>query len=270
MIIKEINISEEYSIPGNATLTAYLREASAETAKYVKNLDAMIVVPGGGYAFCSDREGEPIALQFTTYNYVAFVLKYSVTPARFPLSLTQLACAVDYVKNHAEEFGVNKDRVFAVGFSAGGHLTGCLANFWSNIPTDYIGQRKLDCGVKGVLLSYPVIDNLSHQGSFKNLLGIEDATCEKAQALSLEKSVNENNPACFIWTTAKDNCVNPMATVVYTAAYIQKGLPIESHIFPTGSHGGATCDERVNFDCSQLVAAREWMELAHNFFKSLQ
>lgn len=270
MLIKEINISKEYGIAGNARLITYIKEVTPETEKYSKDLDAMIVVPGGGYHFCSDREGEPIALEYVTYNYNSFVLYYDVAPARYPLSLTQLACSVDYIKKHADEFHINKDRVFVVGFSAGGHLTASLANFWHDLPKDYIGDRQLDCSVAGVVLSYPVITNDSHVGSFKNLLGIEDTNCAEADALSLEKTVNEHNPPCFIWTTATDKCVNPKATMLYTSAYLERNKPIECHVFPTGAHGGSTCDERVNTDSSQLVAARQWIALSYAFMQSLK
>jgi acetyl esterase/lipase len=270
MDIRVINISEEYGLDGNATLTAITKSRNPEVDRYNNNLDAMIVVPGGGYQFVSEREADPIAFEFLSKKYNAFVLRYNVAPYRFPLALTQLACSVDYIKKHAKEFGINPDRIFVCGFSAGGHLCGCLANFWSNLPQDYIAGKDIDAKIKGVVLSYPVIHNCSHIGSFKNLLGIEDANCPEAEALSLEKSVNDNNPPCFIWTTATDACVDPMATVYYTAEYLKRKIKIESHIFPTGQHGGATCDEKTNGpNCDQIKPASCWFDLADRFLQSL-
>ncbi len=264
-----VNLSREYGLDGNAELYVYVHHTSKELGELTKNLDAVVVVPGGGYGMCSDREAEPIALDFLNRNYNAFVLYYDVAPYRYPLALTQLACAVDYVKTHAQELNVNPDRVFATGFSAGGHLTGCLANFWNRLPVPDANGKKIDAKVAGVALSYPVIDIHSHEGSFRNLLGIEDVECEQAYALSLERSVNADNPPCMIWTMAGDTCVNPMATVKYTAAYLEKKLNVESHIFPYGWHGGATCDGRTNKNFEGIAIATEWLDFADRFFRSL-
>ncbi len=271
MEIKEINISKEYSIPGNARLITYLREVTKETDKYVRNLDAMLVIPGGGYHFVSDREGEPIALDFVTRNYNAFVLYYDVAPDyRYPVQLTQAACAVDYIRKHAAQLRINPERIFAVGFSAGGHLTANLANFWNRLPQDYLAGKNIDAHIKGVVLAYPVIGNHSHENSFKCLLGIEDVDDPKAVALSLENSVNGDNPPCYIWTTAEDGLVNPATSLDYAAEYLKRNIPVECHVFPYGGHGSATADERVNLDVSRLSAASAWIDEADAFLRSLK
>ena len=38
---------------------------------------AVLILPGGAYLNCSDREAEPIALRFAAMGYHAFVLRYS-------------------------------------------------------------------------------------------------------------------------------------------------------------------------------------------------
>jgi endo-1,4-beta-xylanase len=270
MDIISIDLSAEYNIPGKAKLIAYLREITDETDCYVKNLDAMLVIPGGGYHFVSDREGEPVALEYITRNYVSFVLYYDVAPAfRYPVQLTQAACAVDYIRKHAEEFRLNPDRIFATGFSAGGHLTANLANFWNRLPQDYLDGKTIDARLNGIVLAYPVIDNRSHEGSFKNLLGIDDVSCSRAVALSLERSVTKDNPPCYIWTTAEDKTVNPITTLLYAAEYLKRGLLVECHVFPYGGHGSATADRRVNFNAERFSAASEWFDEADAFLKSL-
>ena len=60
---------------------------------------ALIICPGGGYRFLSDREGEPVALRFAGLGYAAFVLRYHVAPqARWPIPQRQLLAAIDYVR----------------------------------------------------------------------------------------------------------------------------------------------------------------------------
>ena len=79
---------------------------------------AVIVVPGGAYAMVSKREGVPVASEFFAKGYQTFVLTYLTANdgVRYPEQLIELGSAVDYVKKHAEEFHVNPNEIFVVGF----------------------------------------------------------------------------------------------------------------------------------------------------------
>ena len=138
--------------------------------------NAMLVIPGGGYgAVCSDREGEPIALSYLTKGINAFVLHYSVgSEIKDPLDpLTEASLAMLHIRANAQKYNIDPARVFAVGFSAGGHLAGSLGTLWNDaelqarLPEAGDGNRPT-----GVVLCYPVISssNIGHMGSFSNLL----------------------------------------------------------------------------------------------------
>ena len=73
MINEKINLSEKYAIPGNAVLETFVHSDSKEMHPFVQDLPCMLVCPGGGYWFTSEREGEPIAIDFYNRNYNAFV-----------------------------------------------------------------------------------------------------------------------------------------------------------------------------------------------------
>ena len=271
MEIVTINLSELYGIEGNATLKCFLHKTTGEMAPYNQNLPAMIVAPGGGYGFVSEREGDPIAVDFFNRHYNAYVLTYSIAPEyRYPTALTQIAAAVDWVKKNATEHNTDASRVYAVGFSAGGHLVASLANYCDKLPRPCLNGQKLDARPTAVVLSYPVINYDSHLGSFRNLLGKEDITEEELNLLSLERSVTEQNPPTFIWTTTEDHCVNPMATVLYTAELLKNKVKVESHIFQTGEHGAACCDERTGVHAYQILPeAKSWMYFADKFLRNL-
>src|SRR5262245_39492072 len=109
-------------------LDAYLLYNSQEF-QVGQRRPAMIVCPGGGYRFLSDREAEPIALRFSAKGYHAFVLRYSVG-TRLPAPMLELASAIALVRAHADEWLVDPNRIAICGFSAGGHLVGSLGVFW--------------------------------------------------------------------------------------------------------------------------------------------
>ena len=129
--------------------------------------------------------------------------------------------------------------------------------------------KKLDAKPNATILGYPVIMPPTHAGSFINLTGIEDISDPRVQALSLEKSVTELNPPCFIWTTAADDAVNPDATIQYTIALKKAGVRYETHIFADGWHGLATAEERTNPDGTDFPA-RVWFDLADTFLHTVK
>ena len=118
--------------------------------------DAILICPGGGYAnVCDGHEGEAIAMAFCARGFRCFVLKYSVgEKAKFPTPLMEASLAIVHIKDHAEKYGVDPERVFVMGFSAGGHLAASLGTLWHkdwlnahlNIP---FGKNK----PKGMILS---------------------------------------------------------------------------------------------------------------------
>lgn len=65
-----------------ATFVGYCLDNSSEIDPNRKR-PSVLVIPGGGYEMTSDREAEPIAMQFLAAGFNAFVLRYSVKPSIF-------------------------------------------------------------------------------------------------------------------------------------------------------------------------------------------
>lgn len=98
MRIEKRQITVPGQVTGPACLTGYLLDSISVNPDKLR--PAVIVLPGGGYIRRSDRESEPIALQFMSMGCHGFVLDYSVAPNRFPASLRELAEAVAVIREH--------------------------------------------------------------------------------------------------------------------------------------------------------------------------
>ena len=161
MIFKTIPLREDAP---DVVLDAYIADP------YRKKRKALLILPGGAYRFvCGEREGEPVALAFMPHGFNAFVLHYSVNRKRvFPAPLVEAAMAIKHIKDNAEEYGIDPEELFVVGFSAGGHLAACCGVLWKH-PAIYealdmpYGYNK----PKGIMPIYPVIHG--HAASFKNM-----------------------------------------------------------------------------------------------------
>lgn len=264
MIYKTIELSH------NVTMTCYLSDLK-ETFR-----DAMIVFPGGGYTnICSDREGEPIALAFLTRGFNAFVLNYTVAPISDPYKpLIDASVALAYVRNNAEELCVNKDRVFAVGFSAGAHLAATLGSLWNDkILAEKI---KLPYGINrptGIILCYPVI-SAEHQNEervFRALLGEHVEEKSWRDKFSAEKAVNKDSVPAFLVHTITDETVPVKNSLIFAEIMAKHNLLCELHVYPKGPHGMALANSDTNLGREELTdsAYARWVDDACAFMQRI-
>lgn len=263
-----IELKKEYSFLQGGKLSCMLMDIPWDIQKDWKR-PAVIVVPGGAYAMVSKREGEPVASAFFAKGFQAFILDYLVAKdgISYPEQLLEVAAAVDYVKKNAEAFCVNKDEVFVVGFSAGGHLTGNLAVEHTHV-CDKAGVS-LDCKPTAVGLCYPVISQIhGHQGSYDNLLQgyTDEAKKELLKTLNLNEAVSKDTPPAFLWATANDACVPADNAIRYALALAEKGIAYELHVYPDGHHGLSTGGFEVNDQAQPRVTV--WMDDCIEFFRA--
>ena len=210
---------------------------------------AILVIPGGGYGgVCSDREGEPIALAFMPEGFNAFVLHYTVGRKKpYPIQLREASAALAHIRRHAEEYGIDPHKVFAVGFSAGGHLAGSLAVFWHREEAWQdsgfaFGENKPD----GAMLVYPVVSGVEYfreGGTFSNLWCTDRPTDEELKKASLELAVDERTAPLFLVHTSDDPGVDVRNSLLLASACRAHGLPFELHVYPHGPHGIALAND---------------------------
>ena len=242
----------------------------------IKPMDAILVIPGGGYGcVCSDREGEPIALAFASRGVNAFVLNYHTGNGQnYPTQLLDAARAVAYIKENAAKYHIDPDRVFVVGFSAGGHLAGSVATMYEEAE-DLLGYERKSVRPHGVIMAYPVVSAYSptHNGSFVNLLGKDFAliTDSERERFSIEKRVSASTPPAFIWHTAEDKTVPIHGSLNLIKAYLDAGVAVEAHVYPYGPHGLALADETTSVANPEMIQkkAQNWVNESIKWMKTV-
>lgn len=121
MKYEKIKVGVEGTV--QAELVLYIQDDHPDT--YGERRRPMVLIcPGGGYEHVSVREGEPIAFHFLTAGCHAAVLWYDIAKqgVEHPQELKELAWSTAYIREHADEYAVDKDKILVAGFSAGGIL----------------------------------------------------------------------------------------------------------------------------------------------------
>ncbi len=206
--------------------------------------DGILIIPGGGYTeVCMDIEGERTALAYVARGVNAFVLNYIGESDKDCSScLERAVLAMAYLKAHAEEYSVNPDRIFALGYSAGGHLCGSLATKHKLVEAT-LALLENSARPHGIVMCYPVVSAFmpTHRPSFESLLGRPySELCDEEKRLhSIECNVTEETCPAFIWHTAEDKPVPVHNSLRLATAYADSGVPFTLRIYPYGPH--ATC-----------------------------
>ena len=236
-----------------ATLEGYLLDCEI-TLGQEKNRPAIVVCPGGGYAYCSPREAEPIALRYAARGFHAFILRYSVgwDAADFA-PLQEVSWVIGLIREHADEWHVDPGKIATCGFSAGGHLA---------LAAGLLGENKPNA----MILNYPAVTLPNMPGvdfMLKLLTGRQEVTDADADYLSLANHIDKNSPPVFISATAED-LLSPFGALAVANKYSQLGLGYELHMFQHGPHGYALADETSADGSSQMLnsAYAHWHDLS--------
>lgn len=283
----------------DVALTTYRINEKGEMAAQGKR-PAVIVLPGGGYFSCSDREAEPVALRFAAMGYHAFVLRYStflregdafesifqgVTPraeTAHPAPVREVGMAMLKIREHADEWNVDMDRVAVCGFSAGAH-NACMYSVYYDKPlvAGFLGVDPSVIRPAALIAGYTLSDYIflkEHadkdiemtraffQASNIAFLGKADYTEEDLLEISPSRLVSSSTPPAFLWATSADSLVPVQHTLRMANALAENGIPFEVHIFEEGDHGLSTANQASAIAKSQLNEdAAQWMNLCEKW-----
>jgi acetyl esterase/lipase len=243
------------------TLTVFQPE------KEKANGTAVIICPGGGYRYLAfNHEGTDVARRFVEMGVTAFVLKYRLPNDSIMLNkeigpVMDAQRAIQLVRERAKEFGIKKDRVGIMGFSAGGHLASTAGTHFNKhyLP----GKKKGNLRPDFMILVYPVIsfaDSIAHMGSRNQLLG-NNPSAEKVNEYSNELHINKKTPPTFLVHAEDDKTVKVQNMLHFATALQHSKVPFDFYLYEQGGHG---------FGMFNTTSDVKWMDLVERWIENFE
>lgn len=199
----------------------------------------VIICPGGGFTFHSQREEEPIALRFNSYGMHAVVLEYQLIGNEpvYSRALEEMSKTIDWITEQAEAHHIDKDKIILAGFSAGGNVVAAYNGVATNSKLrqkyhldQYQGQHA------AVILGYPVID-MTVKDSFPNDDKVLNQITADKSLWKAQELVNSQSKPAFVWQTQTDELVKVVNTIKYVDRLNELNIPVEYHLFGSGILG---------------------------------
>ncbi len=231
-----------------ATLEGYLLDCEL-TLGQSKTRPAVVVCPGGGYVYCSPREGEPVALAYAARGFHAFVLRYSTgwDCAGFA-PLQEIDWVIGCLREHAAEWHIDPEKIVSCGFSAGGHLA---------LSSGLLAENKPNA----MILGYPATAAERFMGQL--LSGQKNPSPAQTARFDLVPQITADAPPVFLVATAED-FLTPYGALAVAKKYSDLGLGYELHIFQHGPHGYSLANEVCADGSSQVLnpAFAGWLDMS--------
>lgn len=210
VITRVVNITQP-------TMTVYLAEKP--------NGSGVIILPGGGFSkVVPDLEGSEAADWLNGLGITAFVLNYRTTEGKEPPGwvkpLQDAQRAMALIRSQAEKYGIQKDRLGILGFSAGGQVT----------------ARLLSDGGKKTYDKIDDVDAISHRPDFAILIYPWRLYDAEKDSLVEGIEVVKTCPSAFIVHTDDDHS-SSLGAMLFYAGLKKHAIPAELHIYGNGGHG---------------------------------
>lgn len=228
---------------------------------------AVIICPGGSYHHLGlYNEGYCSAKWFSENGITAFTLKYRTNESLYnhPAMLEDIQRAIQIVRENAEEWGINPNKLGVIGYSAGGHLVTMAGEFGTtkNELTKLGIETDVSLRPDFVMPIYPVVsmqDDIAHRWSRKSLLGKHPTQAQKDE-FSMEMNIPDNMPPTYI-VVAKDDPVvlYENSLRLYDALNTKNIENCELHLYEWGKHGFGMVDGPFMKEFHWNQDLKKWM-----------
>ena len=242
--------------------------APKDTAVTETKKAAVVICPGGSYHHLGmPHEGFASAKWFRSVGVVPFVLQYRVAYNchHHPAMLEDIEMAIKYIRENAEDYGIDINKVGAIGYSAGGHLVTMAGVYGgSRNELEKIGvPAEVSLRPNFVMPIYPVVtmqDDICHRWSRRSLLGHREYTQELKDEYSMELNIPDDMVPTYILACRDDPVVIFENSVRLEKSLAEKNIPHRFAVYEKGGHGFGMKDGCFMKETHWNEDLRNWLE----------
>ncbi len=219
-----------YKQLGDRKLYLHIFEPSQSIDR--RRAPCLVLFHGGGWTGGNPRRMYPYADHFARQSFVAISVEYRLLSA--PLGTTVSDCvkdgrsAIRFIREHAEDLGVDPNRIAVAGASAGGHIAAGTAMFDNLI--DSADHSEFSSRPDKLVLLYPVIDT-STQGYGNAKIGAD------WKLLSPLHQVRPRLPPTIVFHGTADTVTPFAGATAFRDEMLRKGNQCQLEIHQGGKHG---------------------------------
>jgi len=194
---------------------------------------AIMFIHGGGFKTGSKEQMSGYAELYAKGGFVTTSINYRLTPNHvFPAAVNDAKDALQWMKDKAQEYGYDSNKIILVGYSAGGTLalnvgladdTGVAAVVSSAPATDI-----------GVLMLPVPNETLIHKALREDLTVYMNGIAPKLA--SPINQVSDNDPPVFLFHGEMDEIVSVAQSVSLAKKLENNKVPVLLRIFPDAGH----------------------------------
>ncbi len=219
-----------YKSVGGQNLTLYVLSPTSNPLNPKR--PAILFFHGGGWTKGSPSQFNQQCRHLASRGIVCIQVQYRFLDLANPqpplVCIQDAKTAMRWARSHAQELGIDVDRIAAAGGSAGGHLAACTALLeLINEPTD---DLTLSAKPQALLLFNPVLDN-GPQGYGYHLF------VARHQELSLFEKIDSKCPPCVIFLGTEDKLIPVETMEKFQTAMQEKGVRCDLHLYEKQAHG---------------------------------
>ncbi len=238
-----------FRITGNEEVKIYYVQPVYK--KLLKSRTAVVWIHGGGWTGGITETFFPHARYFASRGAVGFCIHYRLVKADGSVTvgdcLADCKSAIRYIREHAEELGIDPDKIIVAGDSAGGHLASCLGTVdgfddqTDNLKISAVPNAMVLYNPLSEFTTSPFINRiiggaaLDKKPTAESLIPNQEQL-ELARKLSPLYNVHKNQPPTLVLHGTDDTVILPEQSVQFTEAMKKAGNKCKLILLPNTKH----------------------------------
>lgn len=225
------------------------------------NFPAMVFFSGGGWYNCSMTQFEPQAKYFAERGIICFIVEYRVWSSHRASIFDCIADAkssIRFIKENANKFKIDKNKLIVAGGSSGGHLAAATAMTEGyDDPNDNLS---ISSKPNALILYNPVIDLGPSDTQVYGWIG------EKYKDLSPLHNIKPETPPTIMFYGTEDGGISMEASEYFCAAMKAVGSRCDLFLYEGQEHGFFNYDKskvyykKTTFEADKFLISLGYLE----------